>query len=434
MKEINKQWLSTLLPTIMIALTLSGAPLRAEVVPLDRIAAIVNNDIIMESTLLTRLKAVKLHLKERKTALPQEHILKHQILERLIIENLQLQIANRTGIRVDDWALNEAISAIAKRNNMTNEQFQKALEADGLSYREARNEIHREMLISRVRQRQVRERIQITDRNIDNYLNSEEGTHQLAAEYHLGHILIALPEGPSPSEIQTAKQAANAIVQQLKKGEDFYKVAIAHSQGQKALEGGDLGWRKAHQLPSLFAKAANHLQLGDITQPIRSPSGFHIIKLLDKRGYDNLLQEQFNVRHILIRPNEVRNDSDAKKLATNLYKRLKNGSDFAELARTYSDDTGTALSGGHLQWVNPNDMAPPFRDQMTSISENTISTPFQSSFGWHILEVFGKRKEDISNSVQRTRIREILSNQKYEDELQAWLRELRDQAHVEIKL
>lgn len=434
MKEITKPWLSTLLPTMMIALTLIGAPVRAEIVPLDRIVAVVDNDIIMESALQARLKTVKHQLQERNTVLPQESVLKHQILERLIIESLQLQIANRTGIRVDDWALNDAISAIAKRNNMTSEQFQKALEADGLSYREARNEIHREMLINRVRQRQVRGRIQVTDRSIDNYLNSEEGTHQLVTEYHLGHILIALPEGASPSEIQTANRKAGAIVQQLKNGEDFFKMAVAQSQGQKALEGGDLGWRKAHQLPSLFAKAANQLQVGDISQPIRSPSGFHIVKLLDKRGYDNLLQEQFNVRHILIRPNEVRNDSDAKALATSLYKRLKNGSDFAELARTYSDDTGTALSGGHLQWVNPNDMVPSFREQMTSISKNTISTPFQSSFGWHILEVLGKRKEDVSASVQRARIREILSNRKYEEELQAWLRELRSQAHVEIKL
>ena len=434
MNVIKNRLLGVLLPAVLTVMTLAGAPAMAKVVPLDRIVAVVDNDVIMESDLDTRLKAVKRQLQERNTALPPEHVLKQQILERLVIENLQLQIASRTGIRVDDWALNDAIRSIAERNGMTIEQFQKALEADGLSYREARNEIRREMLINRVRQRQVLERIQVTDRDIDNYLNSEEGKQQLAVEYRLGHILVALPEGASPSEIQAANRKADAIVEQLKKGADFSQVAVAQSQGQKALEGGDLGWRKADQLPSLFTSAVKDLQKGEISQPIRSPSGFHIVKLLDKRGDEKLLQEQFHVRHILIRPNEVRSDFEAQEMAKNLYKRLQGGADFGELARAYSDDTGTALNGGDLNWVSPNDMVPAFRDQMLNVPQNTISIPFRSRFGWHILEVLGKRKEDVSNRVQRARIQEMLRNRKYEEELQVWLRELRDQAYVEIKL
>lgn len=433
--NVDKNRLSGVLLLAALAVqVLAGPPAMAEVVPLDRIVAVVDKDVIMASDLEIRLKAVKRQLQERKTALPPEHVLKQQILDRLVLETLQLQLADRTGIRIDDWALNDAVRSIAERNGMTTEQFRKALEADGLSYREARNEIRREMLINRVRQRQVLERIQVTDQEIDHYLNSEEGKQQLAVEYRLGHILVALPEGASPGEIRAARRKADGIVEQLKKGADFSRVAVARSQGQKALEGGDLGWRKADQLPSWFRSALKDLQKGDISAPIRSPSGFHIVKLLDKRGDRKLLQEQFHVRHILIRPNEVRSDFEAGEVAKSLYKRLQSGADFSDLARTYSDDTGTALNGGDLGWVSPNDMVPAFRDQMMNVPLNKVSIPFRSRFGWHILEVRGKRKEDVSNRVQRAQVQEILRNRKYEEELQVWLRELRDQAYVEIKL
>ena len=406
----------------------------AKVVPLDRVVAIVDNDVIMESELNDRLQTVRRQIQERNTALPPEHVLKQQVLERLIIEDLQLQIADRAGSRIDDTSLNDAIRNIAARNGMSLEQFRAALSQDGLSYTDAREQIRREMLINRVRQRKVMERVHVTDREVENYRKSEEGRQQLAIEYRLAHILVSLPEGATPDQIAKARTKAEGIYDQLKNGADFAQTAMSQSQSQNALEGGDIGWRKADQLPTLFAEVAVDLKKGQVSRPIRSPSGFHIIKLTDTRGNEQTLQEQVKARHILIKPNEVRSDLEAQELARSLYNRLEQGADFAELAKAYSDDTGSALNGGELGWANPDDMVPAFRDQMRTAPMNVVSKPFKSRFGWHILEVEGKRKEDISDKVRTAQIREILGQRKFQEELQVWLRELRDQAYVEIKL
>lgn len=406
----------------------------AKVVPLDRVVAIVDNDVIMESELNDRLQTVRRQIQERNTALPPEHVLKQQVLERLIIEDLQLQIADRAGSRIDDTSLNDAIRNIAARNGMSLEQFRAALSQDGLSYTDAREQIRREMLINRVRQRKVMERVHVTDREVENYRKSEEGRQQLAIEYRLAHILVSLPEGATPDQIAKARTKAEGIHDQLKNGADFAQTAMSQSQSQNALEGGDIGWRKADQLPTLFAEVAVGLKKGQASRPIRSPSGFHIIKLTDTRGNEQTLQEQVKARHILIKPNEVRSDLEAQELARSLYNRLEQGVDFAELAKAYSDDTGSALNGGELGWANPDDMVPSFRDQMRTAPMNVVSKPFKSRFGWHILEVEGKRKEDISDKVRTAQIREILGQRKFQEELQVWLRELRDQAYVEIKL
>ncbi|CAM3543171.1 peptidylprolyl isomerase SurA [Parendozoicomonas haliclonae] len=410
------------------------APVTAKVVPLDRVVAIVDNDVIMESELNNRLKSVRMQIQERSTALPPEHVLKQQVLERLIIENLQLQIADRAGARIDDNSLNDAIRSIAQRNGMTLDQFRQALEQDGLSYVDAREQIRREMLINRVRQRQVMERIQVTDREVDNFRSSAEGQQRMAVEYRLGHILVSLPEGATPDQIAQANKKAEGLYDQLNKGADFSQVAVSQSQGQNALEGGDLGWRKADQLPSLFANVVTGLKEGEVSRPIRSPSGFHLITLNDTRGNEQLLQEQVKARHILIKPNEVRSDLEAQELARSIYDRIESGAEFSELAKAYSDDPGSALNGGDLGWANPDDMVPAFREKMLTTNMNTPTAPFRSQFGWHILEVQGKRKEDISDKVQAAQIRDIIGQRKFEEELQVWLRELRDQAYVEIKL
>ncbi len=422
-----------------LGLTVAGvtavapAPAFAKVVPLDSIVAIVDSDVIMQSELDKRMDTVRKQLRERTSNLPPEEVLKKQVLERLIIEDLQLQIARRAGARIDDNSLNEAIRNIASRNGMSLDQFREALTADGLSYTDAREQIRREMLINRVRQRQVMEKVHVTDREIENYRKSEEGRQQLGTEYRLSHILIALPEGASPEQIQKASAKAEAVYDTLKQGADFAQTAVSKSQGQSALEGGDIGWRKADQLPSLFSDVVNNLKTGEVSRPIRSPSGFHIIQIADSRGDEKVFQEQVKARHILIKPNEVRSSLEAQELAQNLYKRLQKGENFAELAKAYSDDTGSALNGGELGWANPNDMVPAFREKMTITPQNVATKPFESRYGWHILEVEGKRKEDISDKVRTAQIREILGQRKFEEELQVWLRELRDQAYVEIK-
>ena len=420
--------------TSLCLLVFGSGAATAKVEELDRIVAVVDKDVVMESELNTRVEAINRQLADRNINRPPENILKKQVLEQLIVENIQLQLGKRGGIRIDDWTLNDAISRIAERNQMTVEEFKKNLEADGLSFSQAREQIRREMIINRVRQRQVAQRIQVSEQEIDNFIESPEGQSQLQAEYRLGHILIATPDNPTPDQIRAADSEAKAIYSQLKKGSNFQELAIAKSKGQNALNGGDLGWRKADQLPTLFANEAAKMTRGQISEPVRSPGGFHIFKLMDTRGENKVLQEQVHVRHILVKPNEIRSDLEARMLAKNLYDRVQSGEEFSELAKAYSDDTASALNGGDMSWISPDALVPEFRTVMLNIPEKTVSEPFRTTYGWHILEVLGKRKSDISNQVRRSRVRELLSNRKFEEELQVWLREIRDQAYVEIKL
>ncbi|WP_236631602.1 peptidylprolyl isomerase [Endozoicomonas numazuensis] len=416
------------------ALSVAGGTANAKPAPLDRIVAVVDKDVVMESELNNRIEAVQRQLSSRDIPMPPDNILKKQVLEQLILENLQLQMGQRGGIRIDDWTLNDAISKIAKRNGMSVEAFKKNLESDGLSYANAREEIRREMIINRVRQRQIAERIQISEQEVDNFLKSPEGQASMQIEYRLGHILIATPDNPTPDQVREAEKKANNISIQLDKGANFSEMALTYSSGQNALNGGDLGWRSADQLPTLFAKQALKMKEGDVSAPIRSPGGFHIFKLINTRGNEKHMEQQVHVRHILIKPNEIRSDLEAQMLAKSIYDRIEKGQDFSELAKAYSDDTGSALNGGDLNWVSPKSLVPEFQKTMKETPQKVISKPFKSSYGWHVLQVLGTRNSDISNQVRRNKVREILGNRKFEEELQVWLREIRDQSYVEVRL
>ena len=418
----------------LCVLSISSSVVSAKVEPLDRIVAVIDNDVVMESELDSRVESVHRQLADRNITLPPASVLKKQVLEQLILENIQLQLGERGGIRIDDWTLTDAINRIAERNNMSVDEFRKSLEVDGLSFVEAREEIRRELILNRVRQRQVAQRIQVSEQEVDNFLSSPEGQSQLQTEFRLGHILIATPDNPSPEQIKSIEAEANSVYDQLKNGANFQEMAVAHSKGQNALNGGDLGWRKADQLPTLFAEQAVKMKTSEISKPVRSPGGFHIFKLMETRGDEKVVQDQVHVRHILIKPNEIRSDLESRMLAKNLYDRVKQGEEFSELAKAYSDDPGSALNGGDMDWISPAILVPEFQAVMNNIPEKVVSEPFKTSFGWHILEVLGKRKSDISNEVRRNRIREMLSNRKFEEELQVWLREIRDQAYVEIKI
>lgn len=432
--------LKTLLLSACCAVALAaGVPLtgniaHAKPVPLDRIVAVVDKDVVMESELNSRVEAVQRQLSDRNITLPPESVLKNQVLEQLVLENLQLQMGRNGGIRIDDWTLNDAVTRIAERNGLTIEEFRKSLEADGLSYAEAREEIRREMVINRVRQRQISSRIQISEQEIDNFLRSPEGQASQQTEYRLGHILISTPDNPTPSQVQATEKEAGNLFAQLEQGANFAEMAISYSKGQNALNGGDLGWRTAEQLPTLFAEQAVQMTTGQVSQPVRSAGGFHIFKLLDSRGNEKVMEEQVNVRHILIKPNEIRNDLEAQMLARDLYDRIQSGENFSELAKAYSDDPGSALNGGSLDWISPETLVPEFQKAMKETPKDVLSEPFRSSFGWHILEVKGKRQADISNQVRRNQVRELLGMRKFEEELEVWLREIRDQTFVEIRL
>jgi len=401
--------------------------------PLDRIAVIVNDDIIMQSQVQQAIDSAVAKLKQRDQPMPPKKAVITQVVESLIMESLQLQIAERGGIRVDDTSLNEAVQRIAAQNNMTLEQFQQALALEGTSYALIREQIRRELITTRARQGSVGPRIQITDQEIQNFLASAEGVELLKSKYHIGHILIK-PASSSEADQQLAANRAQDIYQQLQSGADFAELARDHSAAPNADKGGDMGWRDSSQLPSLFSNAVQALNAGETAEPIASANGFHLVKLFEKRGGSSILQEQTLVRHILVQPTEIRSESQAEELIYELFTRIQSGEDFAEMARLYSGDPGSRAKGGELGWITPAGLVPAFAKVMQETPENTVSAPFKSRYGWHILEVQGHRQQDVGAEASRQKAREVLYKRRFNDELQLWLREIRDNAFVDVKI
>lgn len=318
---------------------------------------------------------------------------------------------------------------------MSLDQFRAALARDGLSFDDAREQVKREMIISRVRQRRVAERIQVSEQEVKNFLASDLGKMQMSEEYRLANILIPTPEAANSDDIQKAARKVGDVYQQLRQGADFGQMAIANSASENALEGGEMGWRKAGQLPPDFAKMLSSMPVGEITQPIRIPNGFIILKLEEKRGgSENVLRDEVHVRHILIKPSEIRSEAATEQLAERLYDRIKNGEDFGELAKSFSEDPGSALNGGDLNWVDPNSLVPEFREQMANAQQGVVTKPFKTQYGWHVLEVLGRRATDSTEQAREQQALSVLRNRKYDEELQTWLRQIRDEAYVEIKL
>jgi len=425
-------------PLLVGALLLGNATLvasaSAEVRPLDRIVAIVDNDVIMQSQLDQRLREVEQTIEKRGAEMPPRDVMQQQVLERLITENLQLQIGERSGIRISDEELNQAMATIAQRNNMSLDQFRAALERDGLSLDTAREQIRREMVISRVRQRRIGERIQVSKQEVENFLASDLGKMQLSEEYRLANILIPVPESADSTAIQAAEKIARDTYEQLQNGADFAKLAVSRSASENALEGGDMGWRKAAQLPPPFDTEVSTMNVGDFTQPVRTPPGFILLKVLDKRGGDNQVREEVHVRHILIKPSQIRSDEESRRLVQRLRDRILAGESFAELAKNFSEDPGSALNGGDLNWIDPNSLVPEFREVMSNTPNGQLSEVFKTPYGWHILEVLGRRATDASEEVREQQAQTLLRNRKYDEELQTWLRQIRDEAYVEIKI
>jgi len=423
----NNRWLSTTLATFLFSAPIAHAQLES----IDRITAVVDDNIIMESQLEERVSVVKTQSKGMR--LPPDSILKQQVLERLITENIQLQMAERSGIRISDQQLNQTIESIAKQNGMSLRQFQKALEKDGVPYAQAREQIRRERLISEVQRYRVGSKIQISEQDIDSFLNSARGQNATSEEYRLGHILIQVPSQANKSQLKKAQSKAQDLVKSLRNGGNFEQTAIANSEGRNALKGGDLGWRKEAELPSLFADIVPSLKKGGVSNPIRSASGFHIIKIIDKRGGDEKLVRQTRARHILIQESTIRDAKQSEQLINSIYKRVLKGEDFAKLAKEFSDDPGSKVSGGDLNWINEGDMVPAFEKTMKATKKGQTSKPFKSRFGWHILQVTDYRQKDMGEEVQRNQARQLLYSRRFEEELPIWLRQIRADAYVEIK-
>ena len=424
---IKKHWHTFLLTGLLSVSGFSHAQLQT----IDSIAAIVDDEVIMQSELKERISILK--KQSQKMRLPPDDVLFQQVLDRLISESIQMQMAERSGMRVSDQQLNQTIENIARQNGMSLKKFKKALEKDGVEYSQAREQIRRERLLSEVQRYRVGDKIQISEQDIDAFLKSARGKTATGEEYKLGHILIQLPTQASRDQINKAENKAKKIVKKIRNGADFSQTAVANSEGRNALKGGDLGWRKEAELPSLFANVAPDLNKGQVSDPIRSASGFHLIQLTDKRGGTTKLVQQTRARHILIRENEIRDDAQSKALIEKLYKRAKKGEDFAKLAKEFSDDPGSKVSGGDLNWVNDGDMVPAFEKVMKKTKKDQISKPFKSRFGWHILQVTDYRNKDMGQEVQRNQARQLLYTRRFEEELPIWLRQIRTEAYVEVK-
>lgn len=403
-------------------------------VPLDRIAAVVENDIIMQSELEIKLRTVSEQMRQQGIKLPASNVLESQVLERMILTKIQLQRAKQTGIRVDDETLNRTISNIAAGNNVSLSQFKAILEKDGFSYEQFRENIRDEITVSRLRQRQVENRISITTKEINNALANMEFQGKTETEYKLAHILISLPEAPTPDEEERARLVATEVLKDLKAGQNFSTMASTVSDGQRALDGGDLGWRKKNEIPTLFSTQISTMEKGDISALIKSSSGFHIVKLADVRSSEKHMITQTNVRHILVRLDELTTKKDAITRLTQLKTRLEGGDDFAELAKSHSDDTISAAQGGNLDWVSPGKLVPKFEKIMNQLEINKISEPFETQFGWHLLQVLDRREYDDTENAKRENASKTIRKRKSEEAHQNWLRNLRNEAYVEYRL
>ena len=401
---------------------------------LDYVVAIVDDDVVLATELVSRLASVRKQMLAAKMPIPPDDVLFNQMLERLIMEDIQIQMGSRAGVRIDDETLTNAVEGIAKQNKMDLAQFTQALANDGMSYGEFRDEVRRELIVQRVQRNRVNSRVYLSDEEIDAFLASPLGKRTLSDEYRVGHILLAVSADAQSGAVAQAEKEANSIYEQLQGGADFREMAIAHSSDSRALEGGDLGWRKAGELPSLFAEQVFALQVGQTAPPIRSGSGFHIVQLLEKRGAGTEVVEQTLVRHILVKPSEIRSESDTEALIKDIHRRILAGEDFGALARLYSDDPGSALAGGDLGWSEPEKFVPEFADVLRETQVGKVSEPFHSNFGWHVLEVMDRRQHDMSEDARRNLAIRVLHNRRYEEELQEWLKEIRDEAYVEIKV
>lgn len=415
----------------------SGAPgdrKKEEGVALDRIVAVVNSDVVTRLDLDEQIKVATQQLKRQGTPLPARDVLERQLLERLITAKVLTQTAKETGLRVDDTQLQRSIERIAQENKATPEAFRKTLEGEGIDFNRFREELRNEILITRLKEREVDSKILITDAEIDNYLKNQLGQAGKDDEYNLSHILVLVPEQASPEKIQAKRVIADKALEQLKGGSDFRQVSAGVSDAQNALDGGALGWRPAAKLPQIFVDAVKNMKVGDVSPVLRSANGFHIIKLTDKRGNDSpVIIQQTHARHILIRLNEVVSESEAKQRLTNLKERVENGTSFAELARLQSEDA-SASRGGDLGWLSPGDTVPEFERAMNALEPGKVSDPVQSPFGWHLIQVVERRNEDMSKERQRVLARQSIRTRKGDEAYQEWVRQQRDRAYVEVRL
>jgi len=398
---------------------------------LDKVAVVVEDGIILESEVNKRIEQIVESLKQSETPLPPQEVLFEQIIERMIIEEIQLQKAQRAGVRISDQELNESMAQIAQGNGLSLQDFRSFLEEQGESYEFVREQVRKEMILSRIQRGLVQSKVYISEQELDNFIKSQEGQVNLSAEFLIQQILI-------PINRNQDEEAASSIIDSLKEKisakMDFGDLAKEYSSGEEANNEGSLGWRKINEIPTLFANEISSLRKGEIAGPFRSGAGLHLIKLKDKKGRDIKIEKQTLARHILIQTSEIRSEKQAKDLIEDLYNRSQDEDKFSDLARLYSDDPGSKMEGGELSWTGPGRFDPKFEEVMDSLEINQVSEPFKSNFGWHIVEVLDRREEDISLNIQKNRAYQILFDRKYEEQLEKTLSEMRAESYVNIKI
>ncbi|MBC7779532.1 MAG: peptidylprolyl isomerase [Proteobacteria bacterium] len=426
--------LVALLPDALIAPAHAQSGTAPRVVTVDRIVAVINDEVITQFDLASRTKLAIAQLTRQGTSLPSNEVLERQVLERMIADRVQLQLARETGLRVDDAQLEKILTRIAGDNKMTLPEFRNAIERDGLPFSRFREDLRDEVLMTRLREREVDARIVVTESEIDNFLRNRSVQQGGDDELNLAHILVRVPEGASPEQLAERRARAEQALGQLKSGTDFAQVAASFSDAPDALKAGAMGARPLDRWPALFAEASKPLRVGEVSNVLRSPAGFHIIRVVDRRvGGTSVIVQQSRARHILIRVNELTSENDARNRLRGLKERIENGTPFGELARLHSDD-GSAARGGELGWVLPGDTVPEFERAMSALKVNEVSDPIRTDFGMHLIQVVERRTEDLSVERQRLVARQAIRARKADEAYQEWVRQLRDRAFVNLRL
>ena len=416
---------------LFLLIVLISPMTNAAIELLDKVAVIVEDGIILESEVNKRIEQIIESLKQSDTPLPPQEVLFEQIIERMIIEEIQLQKAQMAGVRISDQELNESMAQIAQGNGLSLQDFRSFLEEQGESYEFVREQVRKEMILSRIQRGLVQSKVYISEQELDNFINSQEGQVNLSAEFLIQQILIPINKD---QDEKTASSVIDSLKEKISQKMDFGDLAKEYSFGEEADNEGSLGWRKINEIPTLFANEISSLRKGEIAGPFRSGAGLHLIKLKDKKGRDIKIEKQTLARHILIQTSEIRSEKQAKDLIEDLYKRSQNEDKFSDLARLYSDDPGSKMEGGELSWTGPGRFDPKFEEVMNSLEINQVSKPFKSNFGWHIVEVLDRREEDISLNIQKNRAYQILFDRKYEEQLEKTLSEMRAESYVNIKI
>ena len=407
-------------------------PLGAREV-LDRVVAVVNESVILESELSESAEMLQRQLALEGQPAPPPGPFRRQVLEREVMTRIQLERAERAGIRISEEAVNNALAEIARSNDLTLDEFVELLAAEGMNFETFRREIRNQMAIQQLRQREIQQRVNITEREVENFL-ANQARSDTRNEYRLRHILLSLPEDADASTVEETRALGEEIRRRARAGEDFSELAISYSDSQQALGGGDLGWRRRAQLPTLFEDLVDELNPGEISRLIQAPGGFHLVKLEGRRGSDPVMVEEIRARHILMRPTRIKPEEQVITELSEIRARVLAGEGFAELAPSFSSDSVSAAQGGNLGWVRPGQMVPEFEDRIRNMQPGQISEPFETRFGWHIVEVLDRRERDMTTEARRTQARQAIFQRKAEEETERWLRRLRDEAFVEIRL